>query len=465
MTKEIGGKIPNSAPTMNDIKRLESDIDKFRKDHDNKNREYNVKKRNYAALIINISKTEDNSELLKQITSKKNDIKVLKKELNENNKKFKDFIYDRFPQLLIKKILQSSEIIFERLEKNEQIPPGITRRTVDKILNSEPPLCICGKEFQKDDESWVLLNKIKTSILNDDISQGISIGRMLIGQKIDSVDKQKLKMQFDKHLDIRREKQTKISELNEEIDSLTEQYSGDDDDDNLLEMKKHIEREMEDIHGDILGLDQKIDSLLKEKSHLNDNLSKIISRENRFDTENSKIILSKAIHKILTNVRQQIVDDLRKKTESATSKYYLESAPEKETISEVQISSNYDITARDASGYIVKLSKGMAHVLGLSYVSGIRDITNTNTFLIIDSPLHNISGISRNEISDVLSKYLPGVQLILLVTDSEYIHGDLKGAKPVRDILRNNGKIWKEYIINKVTINNIHSRRIEEYVE
>ena len=336
---------------------------------------------------------------------------------------------------------------------------------MDKILNSEPPLCICGKEFQKDDESWVLLNKIKTSILNDDISQGISIGRMLIGQKIDSVDKQKLKMQFDKHLDIRREKQTKISELNEEIDSLTEQYSGDDDDDNLLEMKKHIEREMEDIHGDILGLDQKIDSLLKEKSHLNDNLSKIISRENRFDTENSKIILSKAIHKILTNVRQQIVDDLRKKTESATSKYYLESAPEKETISEVQISSNYDITARDASGYIVKLSKGMAHVLGLSYVSGIRDITNTNTFLIIDSPLHNISGISRNEISDVLSKYLPGVQLILLVTDSEYIHGDLKGAKPVRDILRNNGKIWKEYIINKVTINNIHSRRIEEYVE
>ena len=151
--------------------------------------------------------------------------------------------------------------------------------------------------------------------------------------------------------------------------------------------------------------------------------------------------------------------------ESATSKYYLESAPEKETISEVQISPNYDITARDASGYIVKLSKGMAHVLGLSYVSGIRDITNTNTFLIIDSPLHNISGISRNEISDVLSKYLPGVQLILLVTDSEYIHGDLKGAKPVRDILKNNGKIGKEYIINKIITNNIHSRRIEEYVE
>ena len=416
-------------------------------------------------MIINISKTEENSKLLKRITSIKKDIKTLKKELNESNKEFKEFIYDRFPQLLIKKILQRSEIIFEQLEKNEKIPPGITRRTVDKILNSEPPLCICGREFQKDDESWTILNKMKVSILNDDISQGISIGRMLIGQKIDSVDKEKSRIQFDKYLDIRREKQTKILELNGDIDSLTEQYSGDDDDDNLLETKRRIEREMGNIHEDIIGLEQQIVSFSNKKSHLDDNLAKIISRENRFDTENSKINLSKAIHKILTNVRQQIVDDLRKKTESATSKYYLESAPEKETISEVQISPNYDITARDASGYIVKLSKGMAHVLGLSYVSGIRDITNTNTFLIIDSPLHNISGISRNEISDVLSKYLPGVQLILLVTDSEYIHGDLNGAKPVRDILKNNGKIGKEYIINKIITNNIHSRRIEEYVE
>ena len=38
------------------------------------------------------------------------------------------------------------------------------------------------------------------------------------------------------------------------------------------------------------------------------------------------------------------------------------------------------------------LSKGQAHVLGLSYVAGCRQIHKFNTFLFIDSPLHNISG-------------------------------------------------------------------------
>lgn len=103
-------------------------------------------------------------------------------------------------------------------------------------------------------------------------------------------------------------------------------------------------------------------------------------------------------------------------------------------------------------------------MLGLSYVAGIREITHTNTFLIIDSPLHNISGIPRNEISEVFSKYLPGVQLVLLVTDTEYLQGDPNGAEPVKNILRTNGRIWKEYIIEKATSNGgIENRKLVEY--
>ena len=67
--------------------------------------------------------------------------------------------------------------------------------------------------------------------------------------------------------------------------------------------------------------------------------------------------------------------------------------------------------------------------------------------MFIDSPLHNISGEFRNEVADVLAKYLPDVQIALFVTDSEYIHADPKGAKPVRDILKQSNKIWKEYEI------------------
>ena len=114
----------------------------------------------------------------------------------------------------------------------------------------------------------------------------------------------------------------------------------------------------------------------------------------------------------------------------------------------VKISKNYDITAINKEGREKSLSKGQAHVLGLSYVSGCRQITSSDTFLFIDSPLHNISGDSRNEIAQVLAKYLPDVQIVLFVTDTEYTSGDPDGAKAVREFLNPQTKVWKEWIIN-----------------
>ena len=144
---------------------------------------------------------------------------------------------------------------------------------------------------------------------------------------------------------------------------------------------------------------------------------------------------------------------------------FLKAPPEAASFDSVTISPNYEIRVMDALKKVAKLSKGQAHVLGLSYVAGIRDITNTKTFLIIDSPLHNISGLSRNEISQVFSKYLPGVQIVLLVTDTEYLQGDPQGAEPVRNLLKKNGHVWGEYIIDAIMVGNIHSRKIKEYKE
>jgi len=84
--------------------------------------------------------------------------------------------------------------------------------------------------------------------------------------------------------------------------------------------------------------------------------------------------------------------------------------------------------------------------------------------LFIDSPLHNISGDSRNEISQVLSKNLPGVQVVLFVTDSEYLQGDERGAKPVRTYLNPTNKVWKEYQIVKTTANDgVKGKTVEEF--
>ena len=110
------------------------------------------------------------------------------------------------------------------------------------------------------------------------------------------------------------------------------------------------------------------------------------------------------------------------------------------------ITSKYDILAVDDNEDTMLTSMGQSHVLGLSYVFGCRKITEKNTFLFIDSPLHNISGKFRNEVAEVLAKYLPDVQIVLFVTDTEYKYGEEEEI-PVREILKTSNKIWKEYEI------------------
>ena len=51
--------------------------------------------------------------------------------------------------------------------------------------------------------------------------------------------------------------------------------------------------------------------------------------------------------------------------------------------------------------------------------------------------------------ADVLAKHLPDVQIVLFVTESEYLQAPKreKGEIPVRDILKPSNKVWKEYEI------------------
>jgi hypothetical protein len=467
----IGGKSANAAPYSATETRLSGEMETLKQEI-----ESDEKKLLKIQAILNevsdkIKKNKDGSKLLdEQIKAQKNK-STASKELKQNNDNIKDMLFENIPQLLIRNVLQNAEKIFERLENEDKIPPSISRGAIDKILNSNPLKCVCGREFEKnehDGEPWMVLNKIKGAIIEDDLSQGISLGRDLISRIIDVTSIQKLRKSYNELLEIRREKRQSIRGHDAEIDDLGRQLKEIEYDkqEDLGSLKAKYWQDYTEQSG-LLKI--KKDELDELNTTWNDNhklLEDALAKEGRYDTEKTKIVLGKAVSKFTKHLEKRIEEILRTETQKATSKYFLESAPEKQTFDHVDISENYDIMVKDSSGLVASLSKGQAHVLGLAYVAGIREITHTNTFLIIDSPLHNISGIPRNEISEVFSKYLPGVQVVLLVTDTEYLHGDPNGAEPVINILRKNGRIWKEYFIDEVvTKEGIQSRQIKEYSE
>jgi DNA sulfur modification protein DndD len=420
----------------------------------------------YDDITNKIQKNKEGNKIQEAIRQKQQDKNKLDKFNNKNNLEFKNFVFEKIPEVLIRKTLENSEKIFAKLEDEDKIPPSISRGAIDKILSTDPLRCICNRSFTKDDDVWKKLDEIKQAIIDDDISQGITQGRGLISHILDRSRLEKVDESFNHFTNIRAENIRLRTQLLSEIDDLHEQLKQTefDEGEDLGGKKKELWSQILDLNSQISELREEVENFDKKREEQDSNLQKSIRYEKAYTTELNKISIIKAIEKFAKERRKEIVDTLRGKAETATSKYFLESAPEKETFDHVTIFPNYNIVACDSDNLEKELSKGQAHVLGLSYVAGCRQITSTKTFLFIDSPLHNISGTSRNDISQVYLKYLPGVQIVLFVTDSEYLHGDEKGALPVRTYLNPNNRVMKEYEIFPKITNGIVSREVKDYV-
>ena len=467
--KHIGGKSATAAPYVKDVERLEGQINVLNEDV----KYYKGQSDNAKKLYDKISDKIRQNKTGKDLEERRNIAKANRDKTSNRNRKndedIKDMLFEKIPQLLLRSTLQNSEKIFAKLEEEDKIPPSISRGALDKILDSSPLRCICGREFEKSDDSdspWKTLNQIKATIIEDGLSQGISLGRDLISRIIDVSSIEKSRNDYNDLENIRRETNNDIHQYQTEMNQLDNEIRDVKYDDNQ-DLGSKREKYWESIR-----LNQAKETEKRfELENLEDKLTEAktkrdiaIEKEGTHENEINKKSLAKAVRVFTKKLERRIEEILRSETQKETSKYFLESAPESQTFDHVNISENYDIAVRDSSGLNSDLSKGQAHVLGLSYVAGIRKITHTDTFLIIDSPLHNISGKARNQISDVFSQYLPSVQIVLLVTDTEYTHGDDKGAEPVKNILRKSNRVWKEYSIEEVqTEDGIASRKIVEY--
>ena len=470
--RHIGGKSAEAAPFYVKIERIEGQEKKLKQEIEQHKKNLEINKNLHEDVIDKIKKNKDGAKLIAEQKKTRRNKTNAQRELIQTNEKIKDMLFEKIPQLLVRDTLQESERIFARLEDEDRIPPSISRSAIDKILISNPLKCICGREFTKDENGangpWTTLNKIKSIIIDDSLSQGISLGRELISRIIDTSAIEKSQKEYSELILKRREKRNEIQTFKAEEEDLDQQIKDRDDDEHedLGSRKTEYWKKCLEEIGQISTKESELDDFNIKLADERKSYDGALEKEGKYKTETNKIYLANAVNKFTKILEKRVEEFLRTQTQTATSKYFKESAPQKDDFKNVEISHDYDIAAKDKKDQSASLSKGQAHVLGLSYVAGIREITHTNTFLIIDSPLHNISGTHRNEISEVFSKYLPDVQIVLLVTDTEYLHGDPDGAKPVKNILQEKGRVWKEYFIEEIkTDDGIQSRKITEYIK
>ena len=147
--KYIGGKTASAKPFRVIQDRLEKQISSL----DIELGEIQTKIKKKDALIEDterkILQNKDGHRILIEQNRIKLDMKNANKELKHNNIEFKEFLFENIPILLARKSLLQSEKIFVQLEKDDKIPPSISRSAIDKILNSDPLKCVCGRRFKK----------------------------------------------------------------------------------------------------------------------------------------------------------------------------------------------------------------------------------------------------------------------------------------------------------------------------
>lgn len=453
------GKTASSKGSGRTVQILKDELEDLKKSREEKER---IQSNNTILLeqtVQQIASSSEGKRIEDQIKEQEKILKSTRKEQKTNEIEIHNFIFEKLPLLLISDTLRESENSFGVLEKLNLIPPSITREALDKIFNENT--CFCGRSFEENDDVWNKLNEIKKSVLDKDTTSGITQGRTVISQMIDRANINNVKTKFNEF----QNTSTELDRMKLEATAKKTKYFADQQEikgvkgvnyEELIQLRKDLLSDLAGTGADIKSYD---DDIIKKEEKLEEENKKYklkLAYEGKHEKKLAKQTILNAVEKYSKKKRQEIIETLRAKTEEFTGKYFKSSAPQASEFADlppkgtgpVKISPNYDITAVNHQGREKTLSKGQAHVLGLSYVSGCRQITSADTFLFIDSPLHNISGDSRNEIAEVLSNHLPDVQIVLFVTDTEYTSGDPEGAKAVREFLNPQTKVWKEWIIN-----------------
>lgn len=397
----------------------------------------------------NDTRINDKQEQLKKIRSEK---KMLDEQIKKLSEELHVFILENYYRLNLRSELNAAVQKFQQWEREGRIPPPISSAALDEIINSPPSKCVCGRLVEENSIEMETIKHMRMKIIDDVSIQEISRGRDRLSIMLENISNEKISRAYNDYvqkLASCREQYTvnqaeekavldylggyPVDEIGKKIDLLT---SNNDEKVKIGMDFTAASTEIKRVESELAELQKKI----KQATAGNKSNEDIIKKSELCELARTKLLALKI----------ELLEDFKKKTEDTTSEYFLEITADGD-FGAVKILDGFKLKVIDKNGLHKKLSAGQSHCLGLSYISAIRKITKQNYFIVVDSPLHNISQKERLELIHQLPTYLK-TQLTLLVTDTEYTaktHKDIDGpqSKSVRDVIIEDDTLWKEYIL------------------
>lgn len=387
--------------------------------------------------------------------------------LSKVEKHHRDLLINQSPIIMLEKALKTTvDVVNVEIEKGK-LPNRSRIVFADDLLSKE--CCICGTSLKSGTKARENVELMRASVHADvdlDLANDLkyaneqSIGKMeeiekLIGKNTEDIYELKSKLKLTRG---------KISQIEEQLVDDSDHYQ------QLTQQGQRIDIDYNDVHSQLIEIRGEVRRRRAESKSLKQELYNTNVKNEKVARRLHESKVLELVHDVLESLCDDLSDEIRKKIQEKTTGYFKKIMWKEGFFDQVQIDKNYKLKLLTVTGFdaIDGLAAGENLFLAFAFVAALREITGYKFPLVIDSPLGKVAGAPRKLLANQLPIFLPNSQLVLLVTDTEYLislpfdERNLKLGKSFRDILSEQVKVCESVIeLHKAN----HSSKIIPYID
>lgn len=391
--------------------------------------------RKMKQMIVEISKkigsrgSQNIEHLTKDKIELEADINLESKELLNIQGEYIYNLITKSPYVFLKKAIEDSVQLIEKRTAAGDLPIRQRRQFAEDLLKHG--ICICGESLDikiNDPAIKTRVDKITRykdkELGSDDLDAAVDMKFNFKHEFIRDYNDFLKKMFGDPQAKLAKQYK-KIDHLKYSLQTVNlklKEYGGEEVE-SLIEKQQTILDEIDKKENESSDIKFRLKNNSQQLSELKIQRDKKWKQNQRARKLSHAYAIWNRIEGQIEKAYDELKDEIRLDVQNNTWKNFKELLENPSEFKSFTIDLDYSVYLLDThnANKIYNLSAGQSLILTLAFVAAIRKPTGYRFPLVVDSPLGKIDGGNRYNIGMRLPEYLPGEQLTLLVTDTEYV--------------------------------------------
>jgi len=418
--KREAGKInPSIEDTQKKLEQKENELDEKKRLRDECKNQIEIAKKKIEEYGEKIRGVPDIETLEEERGELKKKVKEKENMRDEKVKEKQELLFEAGIIIMLCPALEKAISVIENKREQKEIPPAVPESLLENIIR-EGNCLVCGRPLDSYSKNHVGKLLEETKLSSEVVQRLLEIENPLLRHK-ESYEKFKEK----------NEKLTKeinsiekdLNDIKERITEIDKEISGYDESaiKDWQKERKNFEEIYEENQQRFGILKEEIERLKNEIDNLNKKLKDEMDKEQRAASLQKQMEFAMNALTVVTDSKQQIIEETRKKIEEETRKLFLELVWKKNTFQDVKIDENYNINLIHSMGYecLGSVSAAERELLTLSFTLSLHKLSGFEAPLLLDTPVARVSK-ARENLGKVFSDVSSNKQIILLFTPAEY---------------------------------------------